>query len=736
MQNAKRSVRRRLALAVLCLLVLAWLWGWVQPRRVQKSDLIASGMVQSVRLAGGAYGLATEGPGMNLRAGTYRLQWQAEADAENEIRLVSDNGVDIVPPRFTVGGAAGNAGEIAFTVYNETDNFRIEADYQAGDSLQVTALTLYAPACTDSLMTVSFVLVLVMLLLLFGEKIAPAERQPILAVLVFAAVMASVPCLKDNLNLGDDMNFHLERLSNLTQGLRSGQFPVRLGTYMNHGYGAVTSVFYPELFLYFPALLILAGTSIQYAMHALLIRINVLTAFAAFRLGTRLFSDEHAGAVTSALYTLAIYRLTDLYTRSALGEALAMAFLPLFALELWETLSGDRKRWPCLALAAAALAHCHLVTTAVAGCVSLLLFVIFLPKLVREKRIVSVFAAVLCAGMLCLCLAAPMLTYFRQGIATEVLQKNLAGNAMPPAQLLSQTGYDLGNKLADGTLRSRGYEIGLSLLTAVVACLALLLVRRADGAVMCGKDKLAALALVLGACCAAAASRLFPWNALPGVLKEAASFLQFPWRLLMVTDVCFALCGGWAAGTLMRSGSLAEGNPAQMKRAFACVAVTAFCLSCVMPMLTAETRKGKYVYYGRVSEQGMIFLDYSLKETDSRVTGNREVLTEHGAKAENLVRAGTRIQMEIEAEAADTLTMPLFAFTGWQAELNGSRLETGRDALNRLTVAIPAGARGTLRLFFSQKRIWRAADLLSAVTLLALLALRWKESRRKHHGRA
>ena len=80
--------------------------------------------------------------------------------------------------------------------------------------------------------------------------------------------------------------------------------------------------------------------------------------------------------------------------------------------------------------------------------------------------------------------------------------------------------------------------------------------------------------------------------------------------------------------------------------------------------------------------------------------------------------------------------MPLFAFTGWQAELNGNRLETGRDALNRLTVAIPAGARGTLRLFFSQKRIWRAADLLSAVTLLALLALRWKESRRKHHGRA
>ena len=71
------------------------------------------------------------------------------------------------------------------------------------------------------------------------------------------ALMASMPCLKDNLNLGDDMNYHLERLGNLTQALRSGQFPVRLGTYMNRGYGAIPSVFYPETFLYLPACMIL-----------------------------------------------------------------------------------------------------------------------------------------------------------------------------------------------------------------------------------------------------------------------------------------------------------------------------------------------------------------------------------------------------------------------------------------------------------------------------------------------
>ena len=77
--------------------------------------------------------------------------------------------------------------------------------------------------------------------------------------------------------------------------------------------------------------MILLGTSIQYAMRVFLIGINGLTVATMFLCARRIFKNEEAGVFASVLYTLAIYRLTDMYTRGAIGEALAMAFLPRFA---------------------------------------------------------------------------------------------------------------------------------------------------------------------------------------------------------------------------------------------------------------------------------------------------------------------------------------------------------------------------------------------------------------------
>ncbi len=44
---------------------------------------------------------------------------------------------------------------------------------------------------------------------------------------------------------------------NITDGLKSGQFPVRVGGFSYNGYGAVTSVFYPDLMLYPLAMMVM-----------------------------------------------------------------------------------------------------------------------------------------------------------------------------------------------------------------------------------------------------------------------------------------------------------------------------------------------------------------------------------------------------------------------------------------------------------------------------------------------
>ena len=84
----------------------------------------------------------------------------------------------------------------------------------------------------------------------------------ILTAMVFAS---SLPLFGMLLGFGDDLEYHLLRIDALANGIRNGQFPVRISTYWNNGYGYASSLFYNDLFLMFPALLRLLGISVQNA---------------------------------------------------------------------------------------------------------------------------------------------------------------------------------------------------------------------------------------------------------------------------------------------------------------------------------------------------------------------------------------------------------------------------------------------------------------------------------------
>src|SRR5699024_9893493 len=106
---------------------------------------------------------------------------------------------------------------------------------------------------------------------------------------------ASYPLFTDFLTVGMDQEFHLRRIEGLFGALQSGQWPARISTQHFGGKGYATGVMYPELFLYFPAALRLAGASILFSWKALLFAINLGTAFSAYFCGRRLMNSRAAG---------------------------------------------------------------------------------------------------------------------------------------------------------------------------------------------------------------------------------------------------------------------------------------------------------------------------------------------------------------------------------------------------------------------------------------------------------
>ena len=141
--------------------------------------------------------------------------------------------------------------------------------------------------------------------------------KTIVFAMTLLVVLSSAPVLSFYLSGGGDLQFHLCRIEAIRQALPAGQFPVRLPSYWNNGYGYASSVFYGEVFLYFPAVLRIIGFSAQSAYKLYLLSVNLFTCLSTYYCLRKICGERLSALVGTAVYMLVPYRLSTLYLRAA-----------------------------------------------------------------------------------------------------------------------------------------------------------------------------------------------------------------------------------------------------------------------------------------------------------------------------------------------------------------------------------------------------------------------------------
>ena len=221
------------------------------------------------------YGVISRGPYLDLPAGSYRMSWYIWGDGENRIHLVTSNGARIDREVISIP-AGGGKGEATFTLLDEADQFEIQIEFVQGSRIKVEDIRLYSPKYKDPaflLLLVTIALSVAWIAFCRGVRLSNRTGWMLIA---FALLFSCAPFLKDDLIVLHDIKFHIPRICNLADGLRSGQFPVRAGGYTYNGYGAITSAFYPDFFLVPFALMLLWGASCQFVFSLLLMALNYL----------------------------------------------------------------------------------------------------------------------------------------------------------------------------------------------------------------------------------------------------------------------------------------------------------------------------------------------------------------------------------------------------------------------------------------------------------------------------
>lgn len=663
-----------------------------------------------------------ENGGLNLPWGDYDVTVEYDSPADMELRAVSAGRQTFIQNGAWRLAAGEEKAVCRFTLTDSTSGLLIAGDLAEGAEIRsITVHKVGAGIFSADLAAYAALLgaVLTVLLILSWDTSARGRMRRRDALMVLgAAAFSCMPLLWGGVFDGHDMLFHLNRIEGIASGLRCGQFPVRIHASTLLGYGYAASEFYPELFLYIPAILRNMGVSLCASVRVFEAGINLLAALSCYVSAKAIFDSRRTAVGASVLYTLCVYRLVNLYTRATLGESLAMIFFPLIIWSLYEVLRRDDGKWPLLALGMTGVCMSHLLSTLFSVLFCAIAAAFSLPKLMREKRrFLAILKAAAITVLCCVWFYVPMMQYSGDGVSTSVVL-DAQENVLQAGGFFVAFAGDMNADIPEDFAYTIGVVPGLALL---IGC-ALLLVRRyAQGkAAMDGKDRAALALCALGAVALIGATDAFPWELVCSLRRPFSTFfkqIQFPWRLVGVAVPLLSMAAAW--GYLKDDRHASAGAAVIVALCAACSGYTMQCMVQRTPVLDKETftdtriSQFEYTYVGTEKT--------ALKPGDIRVGG-----AEGAYSVLEMTKRGTNLTAVIEMDGGAYIEFPLLYYPGYQATVNGIPCKVARGTNNMLRVyGTASGQTAKVDISFKPPMAWIAAQGVSLLGLaLLILSLR------------
>ncbi|WP_294149200.1 hypothetical protein [uncultured Selenomonas sp.] len=538
-------------------------------------------------------------------------------------------------------------------------------------------------------------------------------------VLLGAAILVSLPDLAPHhIYAGGDIEFHLYRIEGIKNGLLAGEFPVRLNAVNLNGYGMPTGIFYPDLFLYFPAVLRLAGLSLVASWKSFLVATNIVTAFASWWAFSSYLRSARTGAVASLFYLVFLYRVFDIYVRNAAGEILALAFLPAALLSVWMMLRRRAAYWPAVVLFGTCILQSHVLTSLLLVGASVIMLLVSLTRLRMPDVRWAIGKAAFFLCLLNVWFYAPLLWYHQN---LDYYMK-LVKYVDPTQQVLG--------------LRDADFYMGTPMLLLLLAVTGWRLWRRRGWLPGAFWTWLGLSAFVI-----AAMSVVWPWQWLGGV----ADTIQFPFRLAVLPAVflpmalavglepvrrswvillCVIIC---FVGNFYWSKGHAYAIPPQHRQVW-----------WVTYQLSTEDFMSQWDATGRKGTGLMDYLDMKAVEHERARSGNdaaqifqglqqqwADTAIEPAERIQGIERAGSTIRLAAVAGEPVWTRLPVYWYAGYTARsATGAELPLRQEDDGRLSVQLPEEA-GTVTVRYEGLPWFRLTDMASCLALCGFL-LAWK----------
>lgn len=221
-------------------------------------------------------------------------------------------------------------------------------------------------------------------------------KEKSMELLIYGVMLLLCVLFVNVLPLGHDLHFHLYRIGAMAEELERTSFsvPVRIlsASYNNYGYGV--PLFYGDLLLYIPAILVRAGMDAVTAYKLLMVFI-FLAAFAAMHHQVyRSSKSRNLAFLASVFYVFSSYFLLILCIRMSMGEACACVFLPFVFCPFYNILYQPKKGdWLYLTIGMSGLVLSHNLTAAFTVIILGIWAIIQIRRIMNKKTIGNILLA-------------------------------------------------------------------------------------------------------------------------------------------------------------------------------------------------------------------------------------------------------------------------------------------------------------------------------------------------------
>lgn len=546
-------------------------------------------------------------------------------------------------------------------------------------------------------------------------------------IFAFACIYATFLLLIPGIPRGHDLTFHLSRIEAIKEGLILGDFPIRIYPLYLNDYGYANGIFYPDLFLYIPAIFCILGLNVIVSYKLFILICTICTAISMYWCVKEIFKSKNAAIISMFLYTLSSYRIADVYIRAALGEVLAFIFLPIVILGVYKIVYSDYRKWYILTIGFTGLLLSHIISSELAFIYIAIIIVVNIKRLVKEKkRIIYLAIATAATILLSAFFLFPMLEQMISGkfiFNTQISSNEVWNTTLPILKIIFEIPYPV--------LFMSGIS-GIGIVFFIILFLRVK-VKIKDN------DKFINLCIIMGILSLVCVTKAFPWKF---ILKyiEALSVIQFSWRLYLFATLFLSI----VAGKIV----LLYNSTKKYNKVIISLILVLSIFSCSINMFS------QYIFYGYSKYKGFYELDlskYSIGLGEYLPEGvNKKTIETRGEIIESnskdieytFFREGTTLNIKFNNNIYDGcyLEVPLLYYLGYEAEYikdsNKTVLPITRGKNGVVKIDLLNYQEGNIIIKYKGTKVQNISGFISIISLILfiLIVIRdYKISRRRKY---